>query len=70
MPLLDHVLVGVSPAMKNVINGLVIFHILIFIIFIILLVRSFFITPQDQFRDQVQKMERQVQNQSQRKKQE
>jgi hypothetical protein len=56
--------------MKNVINGLVIFHILIFIIFIILLVRSFFITPQDQFRDQVQKMERQVQNQSQRKKQE
>ncbi|CDW73167.1 UNKNOWN [Stylonychia lemnae] len=59
MPFLDYVLPDtLSPFVKNLINGLVGFHLLAFVIFIILLVRSFNKTPEDNFREQYQSFEK------------
>lgn len=46
MPILDHILPDtLDPMLKHAINGLVIFHLLAFIAFIVLLVRSFMKGP-------------------------
>lgn len=64
MPVLNHILPDtLSPGVKNLINFLVIAHVLVFFIFIILLVRSFMKGPSDHFRDQVTGLEKQAQQQ-------
>ena len=61
MPLLDSILPSdLNPMVKHLINGLVGFHIIVFLIFIYLLVRSFNKTPTDNFRDQYDKFEKQT----------
>jgi hypothetical protein len=59
MPILDSVLPStIDPTMRHVINGLVGIHLCVFFLFIVLLCRSFMKGPQDHFKDQVGKMER------------
>ena len=46
MPILDSILPQtLHPMVKHAINGLVIFHVLAFLVFVILLVRSFMKGP-------------------------
>lgn len=59
MPFLDFVLPDtLSPFVKNTINLLVGFHLLAFFIFIVLLVRSFKKSPEDNFREQYANFEK------------
>jgi len=59
MPFLDYVLPEtLSPFVRNLINLLVGCHLFAFLAFIVLLVRSFNKTPEDNFRDQYQNFEK------------
>ncbi len=58
---MDYVLPeSLDPMVKTMINFLVGFHLLAFLIFIVLLARSFKKSPEDNFREQYQTMEQKV----------
>ena len=62
MPFLDYVLpTTLDPMVKHLINFLVGFHLLAFLVFIVLLVRSFRKSPEDSFREQCQSLEQRKQ---------
>lgn len=59
MPILDSILPNtLDPMMKNVVNGLVIVHLMLFVLFVIMVCRSFFRGPTDHFKEQVGHMEK------------
>lgn len=67
MPFLDYVLPEtLDPMVKTLINFLVGFHLLAFLVFIVLLARSFKKTPEDNFREQYSSMEEKVKKQNQK----
>ena len=69
MPILNDILPQhLSPFVRNVINGLVIFHILAFLLYCYFLARSFTRKPNDDFKDQYKKLQKNVENENARKK--
>lgn len=52
MPILDSVLPkDLNPYLKHAINGVVIFHLLVFVLLVFLICRSFLKSPQDTYKD-------------------
>ena len=61
MPFLDSILPAtLDPMVKHVINFLVGVHLIVFLVFVYLLCKSLRKSPQDNFREQYQKMEKKV----------